>query len=100
MRCLSVALPVTALLAFVPSTEAGPSAKTVKIAASASPWTVVGSRVGITGSVTPHPAGLEVTLQQRHGTGWLPVGDRSVRPDGAFSFVARPDKVGLASIAW
>jgi hypothetical protein len=26
----------------------------------------------------------------------LPVGDRSVRSDGAFSFAARPDKVGLA----
>src|SRR5262249_43708040 len=44
-----------------------------------------------------HPPGLVVTLQQRQGTGWHSVGDRPVRPDGSFAFVAEPGKSGFAT---
>jgi len=58
---------------------------------------VVGSPVRVTGTVTPHPAGIQLTLQQRHGGGWLAIGDAQARPTGAFSFVARPQRVGIAT---
>src|SRR5262249_14479805 len=83
------------LFAFSGGAGAATSAKAVRIAASASPWTVVESGVVISGNVTPHPAGIELTLQQRHGGGWLSVGDRPVRADGAFSFVAAATKPRL-----
>jgi hypothetical protein len=97
VRCLTVALSVTAVLVFAGRADPSPSGKTVKIAATAAPWMIVGSHIGITGRVTPHPAGIEVTLERRQGSGWLPVGDEAVRSNGDFSFTARPDKVGLAT---
>lgn len=33
----------------------------------AAPWTILGGRVAITGSVKPHEAGLGLTLEQRDG---------------------------------
>jgi len=72
-----VALPVAALLAFVPAAAGAPHAN--RIAVSAVPWAVVGTHVGVRGTVTPHPAGLQVSLQQRQGSGWLTVGAAPVR---------------------
>jgi hypothetical protein len=94
-----VGLSVSALLAFAPSADAGRNAptKTVKIAASAAKWAIVRDRVAITGSVTPHPAGVGVTLEQRGVFGWNAIDDQSVRPDGTFSFAAHPRKLGLTT---
>lgn len=97
MRCLSAALTLAAVLAFAPAAGAGVVGNTVRIAVSASPWAVADGNVVISGTVKPHPAGIAVTLQQRRGTGWLPVADKQVRADGAFSFVAAPGKLGLAT---
>jgi hypothetical protein len=98
-RSLIISFSVSALLAFAPNASADRSAtpKAVSITASAAPWITVGGRVGITGTVKPHTAGIQVTLQQRHDTGWLSVAAESIRSNGAFSFVTRPDKVGLAT---
>ena len=98
-RSLTVAFSASALLALAPSAYADRSAqpKAVTITASAVPWMVVGSHVRITGTVTPHLAGIDVTLQQRKDTGWLPVADKTAGSDGSFSFIARPEKAGLAN---
>jgi hypothetical protein len=98
VRRVSVVPLAAAVLLLTSSGGAGAaqSAKTIRIDASASPWTVVESRVVISGRVTPHPAGIELTLQQRHGSGWLSVGDKPLRADGAFSFVAAPTTPGVA----
>lgn len=90
-----VALPLAALLAFVPAAAGGQRAN--RIAVTSAPWAVVGTKVGINGTVTPHPAGLQVKLQQRKGTGWLTVAATGVLTDGGFGFVARPDRVGIAT---
>lgn len=89
----------SALLVFASNADANRSTKprAVTITASAVPWIAVGSHVRITGSVTPHLAGIVVTLQQRKETGWLPVSDKTVPANGAFSFVALPEKAGLAT---
>jgi hypothetical protein len=97
VRSLSVAPLAAAVLALASGAGAGTSAKTVRIDASASPWTVLKSRVVISGRVTPHPAGIQLTLQQRQGSGWFSVGDERVRTDGGFSFVAAPSRAGLAT---
>jgi hypothetical protein len=97
VRRVFLALLAAAVPVVVSSAAAGTSAKAVRIDASASPWTVLKSRLVISGRVTPHPAGLELTLQQRQGSGWLSVGDKAVRANGAFSFVAAPGKPGLAT---
>ena len=90
-----VALPFAVVLAFVPAAAGDSQAN--RIAATAAPWAVVGTKVGVRGSVTPHPAGLQVSLQQRKGTGWLTVGASPVRADGSFRLVASPDRVGIAT---
>jgi len=90
-----VALPVAVLLAFVPAAAGGSQAN--RIAATAAPWAVVGTNVGVRGTVTPHSAGLQVKLQQRQGTGWLTVAATGVRADGSFGLVARPGRVGIAT---
>jgi hypothetical protein len=94
---LSLALCLAGLLAFVADGGASSGSKAVKIAASAAPWVVVGKHVGVRGSVTPHPAGLTVTLEQRQGPGWHSVGERPIRSNGTFLFVADPSKLGLAT---
>jgi NPCBM/NEW2 domain len=69
----------------------------VKIAVSTpTPWTVVGENVGISGTVSPHPAGLELTLQHWYGSGWLPVGTTAARADGGFTFRYRATKPGAS----
>jgi len=97
VRCLSVAPLAVAVLLSASSAGAGTSTKAVRIDASASRWTVLASRVVIGGRVSPHPAGIELTLQQRQGSGWVSIGDRAARADGAFSFVAAPTTPGLAT---
>jgi len=97
VRRSAVALPVAALLALAPVAAGSPRAQAAKIDAAAASWTIVRGHVGISGSVTPHPTGLQVALQQRRGSGWLPVGTAAVRSDGRFSFVAHPERVGLAT---
>jgi hypothetical protein len=94
---LSLALSLAGLLAFAADGGASSGGKAVKIAASAVPWVVVGSHVGVRGTVTPHPAGMSVRLEQRQGTGWLSLGEHTVRANGTFLFVAEPGKVGLAT---
>ena len=99
MRCLPVAPLAAAVLVLVLAAGAGArtSAKAVRIDASATPWTVLEGRVVISGRVTPHPASIQLTLQQRQGSGWLSVGERAVRADGGFSFAAAPSKLGVAT---
>ena len=98
-RVLPVVFAASALLAFGPSANAGPSAKprAVSITASAVPWMVVGSPLRITGDVRPHLAGVGVTLEQRREGGWLPLAVKTVAASGAFSFTARPNRLGLKS---
>ena len=94
-RALSLAFG--ALLAFAADGGASSDGKAVKIAATASPWAVVKSRVRVAGTVTPHPAGITVTLQQRQGNG-LAFARRSTGARGRyFSFVTQPSKLGLAA---
>lgn len=97
VRRSSLALALGFLLAFAAEGGASSAGKAVKIVASASSWTVVKSHVRVAGTVTPHPAGIAVTLQQRQGTGWLSLGEQEVRSDGSFSFVTQPSKLGLAT---
>jgi hypothetical protein len=99
VRCLPVALFAVAVLLSATSAGAGTGAKAVRIDASASRWAVLASRVVIRGRVSPHPAGLELTLQRRQGSGWLSIGDEAVRADGAFVFVAAPSRPGLPRTA-
>ena len=94
---MSLGLSAAVLLSFAAHAAAGPATKTVKIAASASPWAVARSTFAIRGTVAPHPPGLVVTLQQQQGTGWFSVGDRPVRSNGMFTFIAEPSKLGLAT---
>jgi hypothetical protein len=98
-RLLAVPLALLAPLALVPLAGAGGSAplKTVQItAASAAPWVVAGSSVGITGSVKPHAAGLGLALQQRVSGGWATVATKTVG-GGTFSFLAKPKGPGTAT---
>src|SRR5205085_3849717 len=92
-RCSS---PVALAPPPAPASSAA-AAKTVKIDASAAPWVVAGGHVGIKGTVTPHPAGVQVALQQRHGDGWLTVGDEPVRANGSFSFTTTPTQPGAVT---
>jgi len=78
----------------VPCAAARPSATHVTIAASAVPWMVAGDRLGVRGTVTPHPSGIQLTLQQWYGSGWKSLTDGAVRADGGFTFSLRPDKAG------
>jgi NPCBM/NEW2 domain len=94
---LSLALSLAGLLVFAADGGASSGGKAVKIAASTTPWTVVKSHVAITGTVTPHPPGITVTLQQRQGTGWLAVSETPVHSNGTFSFRTEPSRVGLAT---
>ena len=97
MRRLTVAPLLAAVLALASSAAGGTSAKAVRIDASASPWTVLASRVVISGRVTPHPNGVQLTLQQRQGTGWLSVGEKAVGADGGFSFARAAGKPRVAT---
>jgi hypothetical protein len=94
---LSLVVCLAGLLAFAADGGASSGSKAVKIAASAAPWVVVGNHVGVRGTVTPHPTGITVTLEQRQGTGWHSVGERPVRSNGTFVFVADPSKLGLTT---
>lgn len=97
MRRLSLGLTAALLLILAANAAAGPAAKSVKIDASPPPWAALKSPFAIRGTVAPHPPGLVVTLQQRQGAGWLPVGDRPVRSNGTFTFVVAPSKLGFAT---
>lgn len=67
-------------------------------AAASAPWIISGGHVRIKGMVSPHPAGLQVKLQQRDGTGWVTVGNtKAVDTAGAFSFIATASKLGDTS---
>jgi len=93
----TVSAAACALLVVAPSAAAGRSshAVNVQIKASGPPWMIAGNHVRITGTVTPHPSGLEVNLQQRHGTGWITVGNtKGVDTAGAFSFITTASKLG------
>src|SRR5262245_8767258 len=94
MRLLTVAL--IASLAFATCASGGRSGGTVRIAVSAAPWVLAGTNLGITGTVTPPPAGLELMLQRWYGTGWLPVGTAAPRTDGSFAFHVRTVKPGAS----
>jgi hypothetical protein len=97
VRSLSLGLSIALALIVAVDAAGGAGAKTVKIDASAAPWIVVGNRVAVHGTVTPHPAGIELVVQQRHGSGWRAVGVPKVAADGRFAFVLRPDHVGLTT---
>jgi hypothetical protein len=94
-----VVLLVAALVWLVPSADAGrnTTTRTVKITASAPKWTIVRDRLAITGNVTPHLTGVQVTLEQRGDFDWKAIDDQNIRPDGTFSFTAHPKKLGLVT---
>jgi hypothetical protein len=96
VRIRPVTVALIASLAVATGASAGGSAKSVRIAVSAAPWVVVGSNLGITGTVTPHPAGLQLTLQRWVGTGWLLIGTAAPRTDGTFAFHLPTAKPGAA----
>jgi len=93
-RYLTVPLSLLAL-SLVPAGGAAP-VKTVEITASAAPWMVLGSRVGITGSVKPQASGLELALQQRAGDGWTTVATKQAN-GGSFRFLVKPSDPGKAT---
>jgi NPCBM/NEW2 domain. len=95
-RSLIVVFSLSALLAFAPNVSADRSVtpKSVTITASAVPWMVVGSHLRITGTVKPHLAGVDLTLQQQKDGGWFSVADKTVDGNGDFSFITRPNRVG------
>jgi hypothetical protein len=90
-RYLIVPLSLAALW-LVPAGGSAP-VKTVQITASAAPWMVLGSRVGIKGSVKPQASGLELALQQRGANGWTTVATKPVS-GGSFSFLVKPADPG------
>jgi len=94
MRLVTIAL--IAWLAVAAGAAAAGSGGNVKIAVSAAPWVLIGTNLGITGAVTPHPAGLQLTLQRWYGTGWLPAGTAAPRADGTFAFHVRTTKPGAS----
>jgi len=91
-------LALFTLLALAPAAGAEGSApvKTVQITAEAPPSVVLGSRLGITGSVEPRVGSLELALEERTGRGWKIVATKSVT-GGSFSFRARPQDPGPAT---
>ncbi len=95
-RSLSLLAAALTLLVFASNADARARAG-VKITASAAPWAVVGSQIGIKGGVTPHVAGLSVALQQRQGGGWTTVQATKIAAGGAFSFTAHPNDPGAAT---
>jgi hypothetical protein len=95
-RSLPLLAAALTLLMFASSADARARAG-VKITASAAPWAVVGSQIGIKGGVTPHVAGLSVALQQRQGGGWTTVQATKIASGGGFSFTAYPKSPGAAS---
>jgi hypothetical protein len=85
-------------LVFTAGAGAAGQTTRVKITATATAgWVAAGSPARITGSVTPHPAGVQLALQQRQGSGWLTLATRSAGAGGGFSFIARPAQNGLAT---
>ena len=98
LRCC-VALSYVGVLAFAPGVAAGRGAAPppVRITASAEPWVALGGRAALTGSVTPHPAGIQLALQERQGASWVQVAAQAVRADGRFSFTTNPGKPGPAT---
>jgi hypothetical protein len=98
-RSLIVVFFASCLVAFAPDADAGRSAKprAVAITASTVPWMIVGNALRITGDVKPHVAGIEVTLEQRNDGAWLPLAEKTVAANGAFSFTAHPNRLGLKS---
>jgi hypothetical protein len=76
----------------------GGAAQPVTIAASSSaPYVMAGSGIVIKGAVKPHVSGLALSLQQRHGDGWLTVGAATAGANGAFSITAHPKTPGVAT---
>lgn len=98
IRLLTVPLAAFVLAALVPSALAGGTtpAKTVQITASAAPWMELGSRVSITGSVKPNPAGLDLALQQRTADGWKTVATKAATGT-SFGFLVKPKDPGAAT---
>jgi NPCBM/NEW2 domain len=97
LRSLSASCLVLTVLALAQLAQAGGNApeRAVEITAKAAPWTVLGSRVAITGSVKPHAAGLGLTLEQRAGGVWTAVDSKSVT-GATFSFLTKPKDTGRA----
>jgi hypothetical protein len=98
-RSLTVSFSISTLLVFAPNAGAGGGTRleSAKITAAAAPWMVFGGRVAISGRVTPHLAGIRITLERQQGTVWLPIGATKSQSLGGFSFVNRPGKLGLAT---
>jgi hypothetical protein len=69
----------------------------VSLKASAASWIVLGSKVGISGKLTPHPAGTQVSLQLGTAGAWHTIGTSSVRGNGSFVFTMTPTSPGLAT---
>jgi hypothetical protein len=97
-RLATPALLIAVLLALAPAAGAGGSApaKTVQVTATAAPWMVLGSHVGITGSVKPTTSGLALDLQQRTDGAWKTIAAKTAT-GSTFRFVAQPKTAGLAT---
>ncbi|HEX4518532.1 MAG TPA: NPCBM/NEW2 domain-containing protein [Gaiellaceae bacterium] len=101
MTARSLALPASllALLALVPaagaSHRATPAAPVT--ATATAPWIVLGSSVGIKGTVSPHPAGTRVTLQKAGSGSWVRVATAGVSAGGGYSFTVKPGASGTAT---
>jgi hypothetical protein len=98
-RYLTVSASIVALLLFTADAAAGGGTKpeAAQLTAAAAPWAVFGGRVAISGTVTPHQAGIRLTLERQRGAGWLPVAAGSSQANGAFSLASRPRRLGLAT---
>ena len=94
-RSLTAAAAILALLVFAPAGGALPLETSGTVTANASaPWIVLGARLAISGTVSPHPQGVTATLQRKIIGTWLPVVNAKLTPSGSYSFRATPAKPG------
>ena len=98
-RYLTVVFSISALLVFAPNAGAGGGTRvaSAEITAAAAPWMAIGAGVAISGRVTPHLAGIRITLEREQGTAWRAISAEKSQSGGGFSFVNHPGKLGLAT---
>ncbi len=98
-RSLTFPASILALLALAPGAGAGTRATTAPFvtATATAPWVVLGSPVGIKGTVSPHPAGTRVTLQKASAGSWIRIAAASVLGNGVYSFTVEPAASGPAT---
>ncbi len=98
-RSLTLSASILALLAHAPGAGAGTRAAppATLTATATAPWIVLGSSVGVRGTVSPHPAGTRVTLQKWSAGSWVRVAASPASASGGFSFTVKPGASGATT---